>query len=143
MILQDVVTLYARLDLPSTITDGIKKVAKAHETQFSYVVGIAISLAIFKNSTNREIAKAVILPGAPSDTRFRLPEDKRRTHIANGLVAAGSMIVPTSALKVNTPFSILPLSQKLMHVATCNRKLKKSLQEAVSCRRCTGKPSTS
>ena len=95
-----VFTQFARIDLAPHLTDGIKKAAKSHSTSVSYVVGAALALAIFKNCKNQATAKAVILPAVPTDGRpWLLPEESRH-FIANGLIAAGSIVFPVSLLKV-------------------------------------------
>ena len=95
-----VATRYARMDLPAHITLKIKKAAEEHDLTFSYVVAAAVAMAIYRNSPNRDTARAVLLPAAPIDLRFRLPEYQRQTYVAHGIVAAGSLTVPVSALKV-------------------------------------------
>ena len=108
-----VFTEYASLVLPIQNVNRIKKAVKEQEASFSYTVGAAVALAIYRNSSNQDKAKSVILPAAPTDMRFRLSSEKeRRQYIANGIVAGGSVVVPVSLLKVKADHPIPKISKK-------------------------------
>ena len=105
----EVITQYAQLELSQQQTEGIKKAAEAHNTKFSYVIGVAVALAILKNSTNRDTAKSVILPAVPIDIRHRLPEAKQRHYIALALILADSVAIPVSLLTVSSNALLLSI----------------------------------
>ena len=133
-LIPDVATQYAKFQ---TSADAIKKAAKAHHVPFSYTVAAAIALALYKNSNNQSNAKAITLPGVPTDTRFRLPDNKRRTFIANGIVAAGSMMVPVSLLQASLVFSAF--SENAHELISSTRKLTRRRPRLQKCRLPTGK----
>lgn len=90
-----------RIDFPASVATAIQKVAKAHETRFSYIVSACVLLAVSANCENPEDAKAAISPFAPVDARSWFADQAKAKGFRGSAYYGGSTLaVSTDVARV-------------------------------------------